>query len=1051
MVFPTHLKRRPWALALCLAGLTPSPLWAAAADWNCTRSKDNTQWVCATRKPGEPETGTAPGEAPRATPPERARTEQPDESAPPRRAAARPAQPVDLEPVQAETRARGEPPARAETPPQPETPPQAEIRPTPEPPAQPAIRAPSRRTEPPVAATPSEPAAPAELKRVPETIQAPSVPAKSAAKPARSGWTCRPGEGDETGKGWDCSLVGADPRGMAHAVDEKGESTENWAESTTITREDEQRFQKMMSLLPADPWKNVCTGGSLRPQPVSEFIVTARDRQARDQAPTEIRSDYFEMLDSEVTNFSGSAELTKADQKLWGDFVTRNTRTNAVNAHGNVIYQEKGLSLSSDTAFLDTDTDRGVYRNSQFILPAVPARGTSRLTHADSSTLSRYETVTYTTCPPGNQDWLLHATNVKINKETGAGTARNAWFEFKDVPIFYTPYMSFPVDQRRMSGFLNPSLGVTRYAGFNFSLPYYFNLAPNYDYTAMPRYLVKRGFQLNNEFRYLTEMTRGRIVLDIVPEDTSAESDNAEIDAKNRTENQDLPHIPTTRGQAALLNDTRFTENLTAHIDGNYVSDYRYLNQYGSPLALVDRRNIRSIGYLNYAGDNYSIRAQADYYQTIDPTIIQANAQPYFHLPEIAFNYFNSVADTGLQFDTQVLMDAFETTAGATSFVVTDPATGGATSQSFDKTTGQRLKLRPRLSYPIQSAAGFITPSFTLLHNEYWLQNPEYWTQLQKQLWSASGSYNSKTGNSETLTAPIFSLDSGAFFERDFELASTPMLQTLEPRLFYVYIPTVKQDDIPVFDSSAYDFTFYQLFRENRFTGSDRIGDANQLTAALTSRFIDQSSGLERLRASVGNIFYFQDRQVTLSGPPPDTQAQSNSNVVAELAAGITNDWSFRTGGQWNPDRDQIDRGIVALQYNNRQNQILNLAYRYRRNQYTLDCIKGDPNNGCLDLTDVSFRLPVTQGWHVIGRWQYSLQDQLTLESFLGVERETCCWRFTLLGRHYVTNIESGGGQNQGNNGVFVQLELKGLTTLGDQVDQFLRREISGYRYRDDY
>ncbi|MGZ8244315.1 LPS-assembly protein LptD [Methylomagnum sp.] len=1036
MVLPFHLKRRPLTLAVCLAGLAPSSLWAAAEDWNCTRSKDDKQWVCATKSPG---TKSTPAETPREVPEGRTRAEPPAEPMPPRRATARPVEPE--EPEQPAPRvAQPEPPApRPAQPPRAETPPAEPSEPPA--PTRPSIVAPKSRPAPAIAAPTPLPTTAAELKRLPEAINPqPTAETKTAAKPQRSGWACEPGEADESGKGWNCSLTGADPRGVAHVVGESGQPVEKWAEATTITPADEQRFGKMMSLLPTDPWKNVCAPGLARrkPAPVAEYVLTNEDRLAREAAPTEIQSDYFEMLDSELVNFSGAAQLTKADQKLWGDFVTRNTRTNAVNAQGNVIYQEKGFSLSSDTGFLDSDTSQGVFRNSQFLLETIPARGTSRVTHLDSGTLSRYETFTYTTCPPGDQDWLLHADKVKINKETGTGTAQSAWIEFKDVPFFWTPYMSFPVDSRRLSGFLSPSASVTKYGGFAFAAPYYFNLAPNYDYTVMPRYLTKRGFQLNNEFRYLSDMTRGRIIADIVPDDQGAADDNAEIDAKNAANkainpaDRGLPHIPTVRGQAAFLNDTRFSENLIAHVDANYVSDYRFLNQFGSPLHLVDKRNIRSIGYLNYAGPNYALRGQIDYYQTIDPTVINANGQPYFHLPQLVFSYFNPIADTGLMFEGLVQADGFDTSAK-------------------DRTTGQRLKLRPRIYYPFQTPGGYITPSFAVQHNEYWLTNPDAWTGLQQAVWANSGGYTGKTGTSESMTVPIFSLDSGATFERDMALADTPMLQTLEPRLFYTYIPKVKQDNIPVFDSSPYDYTYYQLFRENRFTGGDRIGDSNQLTLALTSRLIDQSTGLERLRASIGNAFYFQNREVSLYGPPVASQLESNSNLIGDVFAGLSQDWSLRAGGQWNPDRNQIDRGIVALQYNNRQNDLLNVAYRYRRNQNSLTCVQGDLINPCLNLTDVSFRLPIVQGWHVIGRWQYSIVDRLTLETFLGFERETCCWRFSLLGRRFINNIQSGTGDTQANNGIFLQLEFKGLTRLGDQVDLFMRNEISGYRFGDYY
>ncbi len=838
-----------------------------------------------------------------------------------------------------------------------------------------------------------------------------SAPGQAAApaKPRPLGWDCKADSDDEAGKAWDCALEGPDPKGMARVMEESGEEVENWTESTTITREDEQRFQRISGLLPANPWKNACAG---LPQfePMSEFLMTPKDKAARATEPLDIHSNHFELIDGEVANFTGNVEMVQADQKLWADFVSRDLKTNTLNTHGSVFFQQKGLFMASDTAFLDNDTGRGVFRNSQFLLPAVPGRGTSRLTHFDSNTLSRYETVTYTTCPPGNQAWLLHADNLKINKESGQGTVRNAWFTIKDVPVFYTPYMSFPTDQRRQSGLLAPTLGFNRYTGFNFALPYYFNLAPNYDYTFVPRYMSDRGVQLKNEFRYLTGMTRGLFQVDVVPYDRQTGD---------------------TRGQVAVQNDTRFSQNLVGHVNANYVSDYSYLGQLGTAFNINNRSNIPSQGYLAYSGDGYSARLLMDYFQTIDPTIPK-NGRPYFHLPQLAFNYSTGIADTGLMFDSPIQIDSFQNSGS-------DPVTGDPV------TTGQRLKLRPRLYYPFQTAAGYITPSFALQNNQYWLQNPEYWAQT----------YNTNTGSSESLTVPITSIDSGAYFEREFDWSGSPMTQTLEPRLFYAYIPYQNQNDLPVFDSSGYDFTFYQLFRENRYTGSDRVGDTNQLSMALTTRLVDQSTGRDRLAASVGSAYYFSDRRVTLGGAPSQYQLQNNSNLIGDFSLGITQQWSFRAGGQWNPDQNAMDRGLVALQYNDRRNNLLNVAYRYRRNQYTLECKPSIiTTNGisevnpypCLDLTDVSLRLPVAQGWHLLGRWQYSLIDNLTLQTFVGFQRETCCWRLSLIGYRNINNFQSQNGDTQANNGVYFQLELKGLTSLGDSMDDFLRYQISGFR-----
>jgi len=938
------LKRSRFALML-LPALSAADAWGAAG-WDCQRGKDGKEWVCVAGKP-------------KAGEPAKAGTGTPEPST--------------------ET-------AKPEQPKEPEAP-----------------LAPSRHIEPGVEVArpaPSQPQVEEKAKRVEGTAPSGEAQPRRAAEPKQRGWNCRPG----AEKQWNCALVGPDTGGLPHVVGEGGKTTTDWAKSATITPEDEQRFHSIMTHLPANPWDYFCKiQGKSEWTPPKQFLMTPADRLARESAPLEIYSDQAELIHEELANFKGTAELTRADQKLWGDFVSHNSEAETLNAQGSVIYQEKGLSFASDTAFLKLKTDEGVLRNSQFVIGTVPGRGTSRLTRIDSKTLSRYETVTYTTCPPGNQDWLLHASKAKINKESGVGSVENAWLEFKGVPFLYTPYMSFPVDDRRKSGFLTPSFGNTKASGFNLMQPYYLNLAPNYDLTLNPRYLTSRGPNLGADFRYLTDWTKGRMLVEYMPNDSV---------------------LNKSRGQVGVINYTKFADNFTAHVDAHYVSDSTYLNQVSSILNINDKRNIRSYGTLNYSGENYSVSALGDYYQSLDPTILTA---PYWRMPQLLLNYGRNVADTGLQFQGYSELVNFQNNSS-------DPITGKP------KVTAQRLNLRPRLSYPISGPPGFVIPSLALEHTQYWLQNP------------APG-----VSNSLSRTAPIFSTDAGMYFAREFELFKTPVQQTIEPRLYYLYVPTINQRDIPIFDSSEYDFNFSQLFRENRFAGSDRRADANQVTTALTSRFIDQESGLERLRLSAGSIFYFKNRDVQLVSPagapltPQQLTAQqianqrstsATSNLVAEAASWLSDDWLLRATGQWNPSTNQIDRDQISLQYNNKANNLLNLAYRYRRPS------TATINQAPIDQTDVSFRLPITQGWHILGQWQYLLNDQKTSQTFFGVERETCCWRFSLVGIRYLNNLTTSATNPTVtyNDGIYFQFELKGLSTFGSQVDDLMYQSVPGYR-----
>lgn len=840
-----------------------------------------------------------------------------------------------------------------------------------------------------------------------------------------SGWDCQASADEGPDRGWICSLTGRDPRGMAHVVSEPGEDDENWTEATAITREDEERFLTLMGKLPANPWTRLCAikVGKRLPPPLSEFQLTREEREARDHAPTDGDADFFELIDNEVSSFVGSAHLVQADQELWADFITRNLTTQAINAHGNVIYKDKTEIVMADSAHLKGD-GRGVFRNSQFILPQVPGRGTSRVTYLDSAVLSRYESFSYTTCPPGNQSWVLHADNVKVNKETGRATAQNAWMTIGDIPLLWTPYMAFPIDGRRVSGFLTPAMGGTSVNGYNFLIPYYFNIAPEMDATVGMRYVTSRGYMSMNEFRYLTDTSQGRILANIMPYDQK-------YNANDPNNNQ------RTRGQIGFRDESRFSESVAMHTDINLVSDQNYLYQLGGPLSMVDTNNIQSRAMLDYQSPIGGVNLMANYYQTINPAIPK-QAYPYFYLPKLQHEFGGELFDTGLLFSNQTQVAEIM-------------------ASTSERTTGQRFLMRPTVSMPFEETWGFFRPKATLALNQYSLQSTEKWQETQRL-----GGVDITQSSNPNFAIPMLSMDAGTYFDRDVELWDTSFQQTIEPRLFYVYIPYANQSQIPTFDSTQYDFTYYQLFRENRYTGYDRIGDTNSLTAAVTTRFIDGEKGYDRFRATLGNIAYFDDRKVTTVGMTPQTYSQSFSNLVADLYGGLTEDWGFYSAGQYNASQNVLSRGQVGLTYNNRQNQILNLIYRYRLNQTTnRECLTNSESsnygplasfNDCLNLTDVSFRLPLLAGWHAVGRWQYSLLNNVTQESLAGLEKETCCYKVALLLRRYLNNINTnpdGSVNVQSNDAFFVQVDFKGFASANNDVDKFLQRAITGYRYND--
>jgi LPS-assembly protein len=793
---------------------------------------------------------------------------------------------------------------------------------------------------------------PAEL---PKPASKPSAPLPE--RQVAEGWNCGP---DATGTGWRCKLFGPDPQGKPRLIKAKKRA---WFERAEVfSAENERDFFRLVQLLPENPWAAYCLGGKAKRFPLSSHA----------DMPLNLEADYSQSLGQGLTFFSGNVKIERGPQKFWADALTYDTDLHILSAQGNVLYEEAGYLFISDSAWLDLENDKARLTRPRFILGNTPARGTAARSRFESEALSRHQQVSYTTCPIGSEDWVLHAKDLKINRATGMASGHHVWLEFMHLPVFYSPYFSHPIDDRRISGFLSPSLGRSSARGFDVALPYYFNLAPNYDLTLTPRVMVQRGFMAGAEFRYLLPNTRGQLAGEILPHDSQR---------------------GTTRGQASFFHQTQIDPYWSALADLNYVSDSHYLNELGNNLSLANRRQVRSEARTEYRKDNWYFLGRLENWQTVDPTIPDQN-KPYRRLPQLFFALEQGLAPWALgHFDSEFVY-----------------------FQQDKRIDAQRLHLRPSVSFPWREAFGFFVPKLSFDYTQYFLQGavPGQDSQISR-------------------TLPIASVDSGLVLEKDWG----GFFQTLEPRVFYLYIPRKRQDDIPVFDSALFDFNFHQLFRENRFSSYDRLTEANQFSLALTSRFIE-ASGKERLRTSLGQIFYLKDRRVTLPGQPIDTSTLSN--LVAEIDVLPTDKLSVLSGVQWDPERQDLDRGEILFGYKNTDNYIANLGYRFRRFAPLIPGVPFPLAGDQLKILDGSFRWLVYPGFHAIGRWQYSLRDDITLDSFLGVELESCCWRLRLIGRRFIRDIN-----RTEDTAVFAQLELKGLVSLGKDVDSFLERTVRGY------
>lgn len=663
-------------------------------------------------------------------------------------------------------------------------------------------------------------------------------------------------------------------------------------------------------------------------------------------APTEVRARQARAIRDGISVFSGDVELTRAGERLTADYLRYDRSQDRIEASGNVTLQTpEGDLYRTNELHLELEEYLGHAGPGTYEIARIPARGDAARVDFRGRELTVLSGVRYTTCPADRDDWFLTVRELELDTAKDIGTARHTMVHFMGVPVFYFPYLSFPISDERKSGFLVPRVGHTDKSGTEFAAPYYFNLAPNYDATVTPRLLSKRGLQLQNEFRYLTPRASGAVELEILPGDNVYGDDR----------------VAGRYGHRQV-----FSPFWSASIDLRGVSDKQYLEDFGDHLGITSQTHLPQNAELSYRGSLLAFTARAAGYQTVDPTIAPA-ARPYARLPQLLLATGTTTAANAINYHFEGEWVNFERNVGV---------------------TGQRLNVAPGASLPLTASWGFLTPRVGARHIGYRLSRTEE--------------------ERASVTAGVFSLDGGLFFERETRFAERPYLQTLEPRLFYLYVPYRDQDRLPNFDTALPDLSFASLFRENRLVGGDRIADANQVTAAVTTRFLDDADGTERLRLSLGRIYYFDDLRVNV---PAGARTPAASDLLVEAAAWLRANVHARAFVQWNRERDEAARASLYLQYQPARERIVNLGYQLIR--------------GEIEQTDVSTEWPLTARLRLRARSLYSLRDERNLESYAGVVYQTCCWALRVFGSR---RFSPPAAQV---NAFHLELELTGLGSLG--------------------
>jgi LPS-assembly protein len=684
----------------------------------------------------------------------------------------------------------------------------------------------------------------------------------------------------------------------------------------------------------------------------------------REQAVAEIEADRFDVSGKDTYRLEGGVALQRADQRLAAERLDYVHSTSAFHATGDVRYQDRDLALSAAEASGVLADDRSRLDDVQYQLIGLRGRGSAERI-AMQGPLSSLEQVSYTTCDPGDRGWRLDAERIDLDHDEGVGRARKATLRIGPVPVFWLPYASFPIDDRRRTGFLYPVIGSND-GGIDLQVPYYLNLAPHYDATLTPRLIGRRGLMLGAEFRWLGASQGGIIDASWLPDDRLADRD---------------------RGAVSIRHDARLDRHWALRSNLNHVSDPRYFEDFGDSLSSISTSLLESSTGLYGRGLGWQASLAAQVWDITDPAVPDS-AEPFRRLPRAAVQW------------SRPYFDWLELGIGAEAVAFDHRERAGA----------RRYDLRPWLALPIERSWGYLRPELAYRHTGYQLDDD----------YAALGF----TDRSPSRGTPIYSVDAALLFERDTQLFGRRLLQTLQPRLYYLRVPFEDQADLPLFDTRELDFSFAQLFRSNRFSGADRQMDANQATLAVTSRWFDAVDGRELGSASLGRIRYFDPQRVQLPGRP--VVDRNGSAYAAEVELALDARWRLGLLHQWDPETERSLLSGLRGQWRGRQGQLANLSYRYRRDR--------------LEQVDGSFAWPISAAWRAIGRWNYSLREDSTLEAFGGFEWEGCCLAARLVARHYVRNREGDK-----NNAIYLEIELKGLASLGRRSGEFLERAILGY------